>query len=85
MRRRKAERLYVRVRYTTDTARRKSTAGIVNIYELIPPFWGDGVVIPVDFEAKVAAGPDGIEPSSRVLETPILPVNYGPILFSRAC
>ena len=26
------------------------------------------------------AGPDGIEPSSRVLETPILPVNYGPMI-----
>lgn len=25
------------------------------------------------------AGPEGIEPSSRVLETPILPVNYGPM------
>lgn len=29
-------------------------------------------------EEKVVAGPEGIEPSSRVLETPILPLNYGP-------
>ena len=29
------------------------------------------------------AGAEGIEPSSKVLETPILPLNYAPIKFYR--
>lgn len=28
---------------------------------------------------KILAGPGGVEPPSKVLETSILPLNYGPI------